>query len=219
MGTNKRHDPSQAMLVTGNVFPTNMPVVTNGCDYSMNVYPANAMTGTTKKPFLFTVIVVAIIAFIGLLFLIYDCLRQRQRRTLITAATKSHQLVTSLFPANVRDRLLEKEKEKKKPKKTKKPNSRKSIASKGPMSVDGTNATVLSQETSESTNNSNAVADIFKSKPIADLFPHCTVLFADMVGFTAWSSIREPTQVFHLLETVYHAFDKIARKHGVFKVG
>jgi class 3 adenylate cyclase len=39
-----------------------------------------------------------------------------------------------------------------------------------------------------------------------------------MVGFTAWSSVREPSQVFTLLESVYHAFDQIARKRRVFKV-
>ena len=27
--------------------------------------------------------------------------------------------------------------------------------------------------------------------PIADLFPDCTVFFADIAGFTAWSSTRE----------------------------
>ena len=48
--------------------------------------------------------------------------------------------------------------------------------------------------------------------------PIATVLFADLVGFTAWSSEREPTQVFQLLETLYHAYDTIARKRRVFKV-
>lgn len=32
--------------------------------------------------------------------------------------------------------------------------------------------------------------DILKAKPIADLFPSTTVMFADIVGFTAWSSTR-----------------------------
>jgi Adenylate and Guanylate cyclase catalytic domain len=45
-----------------------------------------------------------------------------------------------------------------------------------------------------------------------------TIMFADIVGFTAWSSVREPSQVFTLLETVYKVFDDIARQHGVFKV-
>lgn len=43
-------------------------------------------------------------------------------------------------------------------------------------------------------------------------------MFADLVGFTAWSSMREPTQVFTLLETIYSAFDHIAKRRRVFKV-
>lgn len=39
-----------------------------------------------------------------------------------------------------------------------------------------------------------------------------------IVGFTAWSSTREPSQVFTLLETVFHAFDEISAKYGAFKV-
>jgi class 3 adenylate cyclase len=42
--------------------------------------------------------------------------------------------------------------------------------------------------------------------------------FADIVGFTAWSSAREPYQVFILLETLYQAFDEIAKRRRVFKV-
>lgn len=60
--------------------------------------------------------------------------------------------------------------------------------------------------------------DILAVKPIADFFPHCTVLFADIVGFTAWSSVREPTAVFTLLESLYSCFDRIARRLRVFKV-
>ncbi|CAB9525464.1 Receptor-type guanylate cyclase gcy [Seminavis robusta] len=56
------------------------------------------------------------------------------------------------------------------------------------------------------------------ARPIADLFPSATVLFADISGFTAWSSEREPVQVFYLLESLYKAFDRIARRFGVFKV-
>jgi class 3 adenylate cyclase len=55
-------------------------------------------------------------------------------------------------------------------------------------------------------------------QPIADLFPNCTVLFADISGFTAWSSTRDPAQVFILLQTVYQAFDEIANQRKVFKV-
>ncbi|KAL7560643.1 hypothetical protein ACA910_001327, partial [Epithemia clementina (nom. ined.)] len=57
-----------------------------------------------------------------------------------------------------------------------------------------------------------------QSPPIAELFPHTTVLFLDIAGFTAWSSEREPTQVFQLLETLYQSFDDAASRLGVFKI-
>jgi class 3 adenylate cyclase len=59
---------------------------------------------------------------------------------------------------------------------------------------------------------------VYRTRPIADYFPHTTVMFADISGFTAWSSTREPFQVFQLLETLYSAFDEIADRRGVFKV-
>eukprot|EP00980_Cylindrotheca_fusiformis_P020474 scaffold7523_cov118-Cylindrotheca_fusiformis.AAC.2 len=54
--------------------------------------------------------------------------------------------------------------------------------------------------------------------PLADLFLETTVVYADIAGFTAWSSAREPAQVFILLETLYGEFDKRAYRHNVFKV-
>ena len=75
------------------------------------------------------------------------------------------------------------------------------------------------------------------SKPMADLYLNCTVMFGDIVGFTAWSSVREPTQVFQLLESgafalmgllsrksprtdtcfprfpVYGSFDRLAKRY------
>jgi hypothetical protein len=57
------------------------------------------------------------------------------------------------------------------------------------------------------------------SVPIADLFPEATVLFfADLEGFTKWSSNRKPVEVFGLLENAYSAFDAIASRRKVFKV-
>jgi hypothetical protein len=44
------------------------------------------------------------------------------------------------------------------------------------------------------------------------------ILIFSSSGFTAWSSTREPSQVFTLLETIYRSFDAIAKKRRVFKV-
>ncbi|KAL3939740.1 MAG: hypothetical protein SGBAC_005584 [Bacillariaceae sp.] len=51
--------------------------------------------------------------------------------------------------------------------------------------------------------------------PMADLFPNTTVVFADIVGFNAWSSAREPSQVFVLLETIHSEFDMLAYRYSM----
>jgi class 3 adenylate cyclase len=71
--------------------------------------------------------------------------------------------------------------------------------------------------TAEVHGNAGAVVKT-KAKQIAELFPDTTVFFCDIVGFTAWSSVREPSHVFTLLETLYSSFDRAARKHRIFKV-
>ena len=37
-------------------------------------------------------------------------------------------------------------------------------------------------------------------------------------GLLAWSSERQPEQVFTLLEAIFQSFDRLARKRSVFKV-
>ena len=123
----------------------------------------------------------------------------RQQKVMKTAV-QSTTIVSSLFPSNVRDRLLDAN-----------GNSRANDDNVGKSMFQPTKTRLKTfLNDGEPSNDS--------SKPIADLFTDTTVLFADIAGFTAWSSVREPTQVFTLLETVYGAFDNIAARRGVFKV-
>jgi class 3 adenylate cyclase len=43
-------------------------------------------------------------------------------------------------------------------------------------------------------------------------------MFADISGFTSWSSTRNPEAVLRLLECIYRAFDLIAKAQRVYKV-
>lgn len=43
-------------------------------------------------------------------------------------------------------------------------------------------------------------------------------MYFDIQNFTVWSSERDPSAIFVLLETVYGEFDRAAKKMGVFKV-
>jgi class 3 adenylate cyclase len=132
-------------------------------------------------------------------FFVYDVLVQSPRNAkLVANAARSNAIVTQLFPGKIRDQIIaqkqEEEEQLYKSKKGGKANF-KSFVAEG---VDG-------------------LSDI-NSKPLAELFLETTVMFAYIVGFTAWSSVRDPTQVFTLLETVFHTFDEIAKRRRIFKV-
>lgn len=113
-------------------------------------------------------------------------------------------IVANLFPSTVRSRLLEGTEAKNAALKVK------ARAKRRRLSIGKSSEADMSDHmTSEG---------LFGSKPIADFHPEATLLFADLVGFTAWSSVREPTQVFTLLEVLYNAFDRIAKRRRIFKV-
>jgi class 3 adenylate cyclase len=128
------------------------------------------------------------------MFCFYDRLVERRQSLVLRKATQSGAIVSSLFPKNVRERLMQ-DNEADKKRNFMAPNHRLKNFLGGDVE----------------TNDDGARA-------IADLFPHCTVLFADIVGFTAWSSARDPSQVFDLLQTIYQAFDAVAKRRRVFKV-
>jgi Adenylate and Guanylate cyclase catalytic domain len=143
-----------------------------------------------------------VFALMALCFCMYDRFVRRRNAKIVGAAARSNAIVSSLFPKQVRDRLYA---EKEAASKTTEAPNLKTMMHAGKS---------LEQEEFDD----NGEDFMYKSKPIADLFPETTILFADIAGFTAWSSVREPCQVFILLETLFRAFDSIAKKRGIFKV-
>jgi class 3 adenylate cyclase len=141
----------------------------------------------------FTFVLVAIV------FFIYDIFVQRRNEKLVASAAKSNAIVTSLFPENIRERLIGQNEISSK---HTTPQHLKSVL------LDGVDGKALQ----------GADGNLKTTKPLADLFLDTTVMFADICGFTAWSSVREPSQVFLLLESVYGSFDQIAKRRRVFKV-
>jgi hypothetical protein len=170
----------------------------HGCMYSIHVYPSQEFSDdyNTSTPIIITCSVAIIFIFTVIIFIVYDRLVEKRQSLILRQATQTSAIVSSLFPENVRDRLMDGNTDK--AGNFMAPNYRLKSYLKG-----GTDATG---------NNSLDMA------PIADLVPHATVLFADISGFTAWSSTREPAQVFILLQNVYQAFDTIANRRRVFKV-
>ena len=202
------------------------------CFYTISIYPSSTFEDSyrSQTPIVVTCIVGAVFFSMMAAFLAYDNFQRKRNIKVVANAAKSNALVTSLFPNNVRDRLLmmdepnegtEQQGFLQEPHPAGQHKSTKGShaffkTNRGQLKtyVDGGKrnpGSQLEDGTEVGDNHTN-------SKPIADLFLETTILFADITGFTAWSSVREPSQVFTLLETVFSALDHIALKRRIFKV-
>jgi Adenylate and Guanylate cyclase catalytic domain len=175
------------------------PLDADYCPFTLHLYPSDKMAKaySTNDPLIFSLAAAMIFIFTALVFYLYDiCVEIRQNRVMQTAVHSSA-IISSMFPSSVRDRLFPI------------PQKRTSWAC---HSSEFTGKGDLAMNDNEADTN-------LLDSPIAQLYPETTVLLADIAGFTAWSSARQPTHVFELLETLYAAVDKLAKQHGVFKVG
>jgi class 3 adenylate cyclase len=204
------------------------------CQYTVTIYPSSEAyeaTSNSNAAWAWTVAVVAAILLVAGVFLAYDSIVLTKQQKTIDSNAKTTAIVSSLFPADVRDRLLGKQKQSKNNKsstigmsngtiETSKFRLKSYLAEEDVCDEPLTTPEGAKMNHLDDAKVKEALlgADVYDTKPIAELFPNTTVLFADIAGFTAWSSVREPTQVFTLLETVYRAFDTIAKRRHVFKV-
>lgn len=215
IGEGDQHDHSfDSLEVTTPV----LVEVPSACGYYLRVYPTASFHDAfiNKKPAVYAILVAVVAGFLLGMFLIYDYMEQRRRKEELKATVTV--LESNNTPLRQRDSPFTQ------------------ITSSDSSNNTGQDFLVRGDEDSGVIQGltpklrikryleANATAqfpsegETLDGKPIADLFPKTTVLFADIAGFTAWSSEREPSHVFLLLETIYHAFDQLAKRHGVFKV-
>jgi class 3 adenylate cyclase len=57
-----------------------------------------------------------------------------------------------------------------------------------------------------------------KEHPISDHFDQASIIFIDIVGFTAMSKNSDPTDIVRALNKVFTHYDSIASKHGLEKI-
>jgi len=176
--------------------------IDESCAYELHVYPSKQFYDqyVNNDPWIITMVIAFVFLFAIAVFWVYNIMVEARQKKILRKATQTTALVSTLFPKNVRDRLLQDEQ-----------NGGAKGADKYGFGTKSRLKGFVAGETNDEVNDTSAA-------PIADLFPHCTVFFGDIAGFTAWSSTREPSQVFTLLQNLYQAFDSIAKKRGVFKV-
>ena len=186
--------------------------------FTFDMYPSEELENMylSNRPIVYAAIVGATFLISSLAFLLYDYLVRNTQNQLTQLAVKSTRIVDSLFPATVRNRLYGIEE------KIDKPAGNDGL--RGPSELLRRFLSPSKSSAGNHSDNSSVVSsdynpkDLLCSQPIADAYSSATVLFADLAGFTAWSSERPPDHVFLLLEALYGEFDKAAEVLGVFKV-
>ena len=63
-----------------------------------------------------------------------------------------------------------------------------------------------------------ALSNLEKGYEVMDRLNQVTIMFADIVGFTAWSSTRTPFEVVSMLSELFTRFDKMCVENSVYKV-
>ncbi|CAB9502419.1 Receptor-type guanylate cyclase gcy [Seminavis robusta] len=154
-------------------------------------------------------VMIFVAAFLLSIWMLHNMRKSIKMNRILSEAAAEAAIVSNLFPANVRERMIQDAKNR---------NNLVGASRKEDVFLkDGVGGGQHGLAENKLGGYLSSEG-IFGSKPIAELHPYTTIMFADLVGFTAWSSVREPYQVFTLLEILYHSYDNIAARRRVFKV-
>ncbi|CAB9513943.1 Receptor-type guanylate cyclase gcy [Seminavis robusta] len=195
---------------------------TDYCGYTLALYPSQEFQDQfhSTGPIIFSLVVVAVFIVTAAIFITYDFLVEKRQSVVMNRAMASGAIVASLFPEHVKDQLIEE----KQTKQSLPISPVAKVVSQASLMTNLTNSTwsASNDESRRSSYCSSADPSMHSSLQgsplIADLYKEASVLFCDLVGFTAWSSSRKPEEVFQLLEAIFGAFDQAAEKRRVYKI-
>ena len=146
------------------------------CDYFLDVYASDEYRSDydDKRPEIFTAILAAVFVATGLVFLVFAVYVQRRQHQVMNTALKTNAIVASLFPANVRARIMQDAEEQ--ADNNNNPGRRQADTQnlKGYLNKEKQDAVRTIMESCEDDEVLNT--NVFGSKPIADLFPETTLM-------------------------------------------
>lgn len=190
------------------------------CSYTLRIYPSSQFRNAyiTNRPEYFTCGIALIFFVTGVSFFIFVYVSRNRQKKVMVLAMSTGSIVASMFPENVRGRILQDAEERalrqleegKIERKGKgkhgaslRSSSRARASSKKSMMYRSSRRTADEAEDDSATKipkNSNSSPASFlqnMTRPIADLYPDVTIMIADIVGFTGTPlSIHCPTLVF-----------------------
>jgi hypothetical protein len=179
LGDGDQHDPAydaqavetrfgqylQEPLVSSNTNYTGPPLYNGFYQYNFTVYPSEELESVyvTANPLYYTLGVLGVFLFTSLVFVAYDCMVERRQKIVMSSAERSDAIVSSLFPATVKNQLYRRNEE----------------DSKNPLMSTNNEDESDYLSTELGLVNPNAK----EGPPIAELYPSATVLFAGTVQY------------------------------------
>ena len=142
------------------------------CVYTLDMYPTKDLEDVylSNQPVIYAIAVAIIFVFTAFVFLVYDWAVQLRQNKVLKTATRTQAIVSSLFPKHVQERIF-KDVEDEVKNEGKQPIGR----FRGNRTKDQLR-TFLDDGTGGGKSEGPAS---LKSKPIADLFPEATIIFAE----------------------------------------
>ena len=136
------------------------------CVYTMSVYPTQTLEDLyrSNEPVLFATVVLGVFLLTSLLFLLFDCMVQRQQSKVVSTALRQNAIVSSLFPKKVQEQMLAEV------------DAKNRASNTGKAGIKSYLFDVQSKEKSSANEGAEKGGPSDKSKPIADLFPETTIM-------------------------------------------
>ena len=174
------------------------------CFYSLTIYPSQEFEDTfeSNDTERFASLLAIVFVCLAVVFFIFVWFVQRRQQRVMGIATRTTAIISNLFPDNVRERIM---------KQAEQQASREVDGSEGAEASSNLKSILQQDQNSLGFKSRSSLASghlksqmptgvtVLEDAPIADLYPDCTVFFADIVGFTAWSSTRDPGTSYHAI--------------------
>lgn len=165
---------------TANVIPMDdilfhevTPLLEGHCMWTITTYSSEEYHDSVRSslPLIFTIAVAVIFLLVAITFVVYDLFVGQRNRKILTAAARANAILSSLFPKTVRDRLFEEQEQ--------------DLKVKSSYAAPKSHLNAFLQKNGQSAeDDDDDDIIVYDEKPIADLFPDTTILFAGTVSLS-----------------------------------
>ena len=187
LGKGDLHDPKYQSMAEevdfGSHFLGETTRTYRSCFYSLRIYPSQEFEDPYKSndTKTFTGLLAIVFACLALFFFIFVWFVQRRQNKVMTIAKRTTAIISNLFPENVRERIMKQAEEQANREMDGNAGGAEANSKLQRLLNDGSNSSNNALTASQRLKSQAASSGVtvLKEAPIADLYPHCTVFFAE----------------------------------------